>query len=155
MKPSPTPTARFVSTGTLPGRDEIRSLVEAAYVHFREEADGQLADYIPALAEADPSAFGICVADTRGDAFVIGDAALPFSIQSVSNGAQYLPTTSPCKSPLCRGFFMSEDAEDQAQGSVDAAALQGRLFPRSMGVLSDRWSGASGGSSPCAGTSLN
>ncbi len=48
MNPSPTPTARFVSTGTLPGRDEIRSLVEAAYVHFRKEAGGELADYIPA-----------------------------------------------------------------------------------------------------------
>lgn len=84
MNPSPTPTARFVSTGTLPGRDEIRSLVEAAYVHFREEAGGELADYIPALAEADPSTFGICVANTRGDTFLIGDAALAFSIQSVS-----------------------------------------------------------------------
>ncbi|ELA01263.1 glutaminase A [Cupriavidus metallidurans] len=84
MNSSSAPTARFVSTGTLPGPDEIRSLVEAAYENFREEAGGKLADYIPALAEADPSAFGICVANTRGDAFMVGEAAETFSIQSVS-----------------------------------------------------------------------
>ncbi|HBD36026.1 MAG TPA: glutaminase, partial [Cupriavidus sp.] len=45
MNSSSAPTARFVSTGTLPGPDEIRSLVEAAYENFREEAGGKLADY--------------------------------------------------------------------------------------------------------------
>lgn len=83
MNRSPTGT-RFVSTGTLPGPDEVRSLVEAAYARFRAEAGGELADYIPALAEADPAAFGICVANTRGDAFMVGDAGELFSIQSVS-----------------------------------------------------------------------
>jgi len=77
-------TPPFVSTGNLPGHDAVRSLVEAAYERFRDEAGGKLADYIPALAEADASAFGICVANTRGDTFMVGDAAQPFSIQSVS-----------------------------------------------------------------------
>lgn len=74
----------FVSTGSLPSRDEIRALVETAYVRFRGERSGQVADYIPALAEADASAFGLCVANTRGEAFALGDADQPFSIQSVS-----------------------------------------------------------------------
>jgi len=78
------PTSPFVSTGDLPGPDAVRSLVEAAYARFRDDASGKLADYIPALAEADPSSFGICVANTRGEAFMVGDAAQPFSIQSVS-----------------------------------------------------------------------
>ncbi|WP_257993225.1 glutaminase [Cupriavidus pauculus] len=84
MTPSTTVTPPFVSTGNLPGPDPVRLLVEAAYAHFREDTGGKLADYIPALAEADPSAFGICVANTRGDTLMIGDAAQPFSIQSVS-----------------------------------------------------------------------
>lgn len=74
----------FVSTGTLPSRDEIRALVETAYARFRDERTGQVADYIPALAEADPSAFGLCVANTRGDTYALGDADEGFSIQSVS-----------------------------------------------------------------------
>ena len=74
----------YVSTGTLPSRDEVRALIETAYRRFRHESDGSVADYIPALAEADPSLFGICVANTRGDAFAVGDADHAFSIQSVS-----------------------------------------------------------------------
>jgi glutaminase len=74
----------FVSTGTLPAREEIRSLVEMAYMRYRDEGGGRVADYIPALAEADPAAFGICVANTRGDAISVGDAEREFSIQSVS-----------------------------------------------------------------------
>ena len=74
----------FVSTGSMPAREHVRALVEAAYTRFRGERGGQVADYIPALAEADPASFGICVANTRGDAFSVGDASQPFSIQSVS-----------------------------------------------------------------------
>jgi glutaminase len=77
-------TKAFVSTGALPSRDAIRELIETAYEQFREERGGQVADYIPALAEADPAAFGLCVANTHGDAFALGDAEQPFSIQSVS-----------------------------------------------------------------------
>jgi glutaminase len=76
--------AGFVSTGTMPSRDEVRALIETAYARFREERSGAVADYIPVLAEADPAAFGICVANTRGDAFALGDADGAFSIQSVS-----------------------------------------------------------------------
>jgi len=74
----------FVSTGSLPSRDEIRALVEEAHARFRDDNGGRVADYIPVLAEADPSAFGLCVANTRGDAFALGDAEAAFSIQSVS-----------------------------------------------------------------------
>lgn len=88
MSPTPThqpaPAPAFVSTGTLPARQEVLGLIETAYAQFRNERGGQVADYIPALAEADPASFGICVANTRGDAFALGDAELPFSIQSVS-----------------------------------------------------------------------
>ena len=74
----------YVSTGTLPPRESIRTLVETAYERFRGVSEGKLADYIPALAEADAAWFGICVADTHGDTFEAGDAERAFSIQSVS-----------------------------------------------------------------------
>jgi glutaminase len=75
---------RYVSSGVLPREDEVRALIESAYQRFREESGGKVADYIPALAECDPSRFGICVASTRGDTFGIGDDECAFSIQSVS-----------------------------------------------------------------------
>jgi glutaminase len=74
----------YVSTGTLPSRETVRALVETAYERFRGVSEGKLADYIPALAEADAGRFGICVADTHGETFAVGDAEQTFSIQSVS-----------------------------------------------------------------------
>lgn len=74
----------FVSTGTLPSREQVRALVETAYARFRDARSGHVADYIPVLGEADPNLFGICIAGTRGQTVAMGDAEVPFSIQSVS-----------------------------------------------------------------------
>jgi glutaminase len=46
--------------------------------------EGRVADYIPALAQVDPSRFGIAVATLDGGLYEAGDSAQPFSIQSVS-----------------------------------------------------------------------
>ncbi len=45
---------------------------------------GRVADYIPALAEADPMAFGMSVATVDGAVHGIGRHTEPFSIQSIS-----------------------------------------------------------------------
>jgi glutaminase len=45
---------------------------------------GQVANYIPALAEVSPHHFGIAVYDISGQIFKAGDADIPFSIQSIS-----------------------------------------------------------------------
>ena len=74
----------YVSTGALPSHEAVRALVATAHERFRGVSDGKLADYIPALAEADAAWFGICVADTHGDTCAVGDAEQTFSIQSVS-----------------------------------------------------------------------
>jgi glutaminase len=75
---------RTVSTGRLPQPDEVRVLLEAAYLRHRGVDDGEVADYIPALAEASPRAFGACLAGTEGGVFMVGEATTEFSIQSVS-----------------------------------------------------------------------
>ncbi len=74
----------FVSTGSLPSRETVRTLIETAYERFRGVSEGKLADYIPVLAEADPAWFGICVASTQGETFTVGEDARFFSIQSIS-----------------------------------------------------------------------
>lgn len=46
--------------------------------------EGQLATYIPELANVNPKKFGMAVLTSDGDISVIGDAYEPFSIQSIS-----------------------------------------------------------------------
>lgn len=46
--------------------------------------EGKVADYIPELARVEPKQFGIAITTVDGQTFTAGDAAVPFSIQSVS-----------------------------------------------------------------------
>ena len=46
--------------------------------------DGKVADYIPALAEADPNVFAMAIFHIEGDSAAVGDHKTPFSIQSIS-----------------------------------------------------------------------
>lgn len=66
-----------------------RAAIEAALAEAYEAgcakcAHGSVADYIPELARVDPSLFGIAVHTVDGVAASIGDAAHPFTMQSVS-----------------------------------------------------------------------
>ena len=56
---------------------------------FRDLDGGEVADYIPELAKADPSCFGICVATVDGHVYEVGDARQPFTIQSISKPFVY------------------------------------------------------------------
>ena len=47
-------------------------------------ADGNVADYIPALANVDPEQFGIAIATIDGEVIGVGDYQSKFSIQSIS-----------------------------------------------------------------------
>ena len=45
---------------------------------------GEVASYIPELASVSPHHFGMAVVDTHGQVHTVGDAHVPFSIQSIS-----------------------------------------------------------------------
>jgi glutaminase len=47
-------------------------------------AGGVLADYIPELSRANPELFGLVLESHDGDAYSVGDAAVEFTIQSIS-----------------------------------------------------------------------
>lgn len=51
--------------------------------------DGQVAQYIPELAKADPEAFGIVIATVDGRVYEAGDTRVPFTIQSISKPLVY------------------------------------------------------------------
>src|SRR5262245_16856083 len=63
-----------------PFRDSLRGV----YEKLQQIDDGQVADYIPELARANPKWFGISVVSAGGQAFEIGDHEQLFTIQSVS-----------------------------------------------------------------------
>ncbi len=46
--------------------------------------EGKVADYIPQLARVDPKRFGMAVVTVDGAVHMVGDADVPFSIQSIS-----------------------------------------------------------------------
>lgn len=73
-----------VSTGELPPANDIEALLHEAWERYRGVDDGQVADYIPALAAAPADGFGACIAGVHGTLFSVGDSRVEFSIQSVS-----------------------------------------------------------------------
>ncbi|MAL80676.1 MAG: glutaminase [Sneathiella sp.] len=63
----------------------IKRLLENISDMARQHKDrGKVADYIPELARIDPAQFGISVCLANGEQHSAGDAATPFSIQSIS-----------------------------------------------------------------------
>lgn len=63
----------------------LESLLDAVHNDVRGHlGSGRVADYIPALARVDPGHFGLAVATCDGHLAQVGDAQMPFSIQSIS-----------------------------------------------------------------------
>jgi glutaminase len=82
-------SGRRVSTGQLPTADEIQHQVDDAFARLRQESGGEVADYIPGLADASPDLFGLCVAAVDGNVYEAGDVEDTFSIQSISKPFVY------------------------------------------------------------------
>lgn len=76
--------ARFVSTGHLPDPDRTWTLVAGAHERFRLVEDGQPSDVYPALAQVDPTLFGIAVIGVDGVRHLAGDTGVAFPIMSVA-----------------------------------------------------------------------
>jgi glutaminase len=63
-----------VSTGHLPPPDQVRAVVAEAYDHSKSNTDGQNSQVYPALARVPSHLFGICVVETSGNVYAVGDA---------------------------------------------------------------------------------
>ncbi|MFB7538310.1 glutaminase A [Streptomyces zaomyceticus] len=64
--------------------DAVNAALADLCREFRELNTGHLATYIPPLARADPSDFGIALTSADGHRYRAGEANKPFTIQSVS-----------------------------------------------------------------------
>ena len=71
-------------TGGLPEESLVARLLHEAHARYAGLDEGTVADYIPALAEADPSVFGLALVEVDGTTHRAGDTAAPFTIQSIS-----------------------------------------------------------------------
>jgi glutaminase len=77
-------TVGAVSTGELPALEVVADLLVEVHELYGDLDEGEVADYIPALADADPSLFGVSIVGVRGASLSVGDALHPFSLQSIS-----------------------------------------------------------------------
>jgi glutaminase len=83
----------MADTSSIPNGESGEDLERRAYVataistlheRFASLDEGEVADYIPELAEVDPDQFGIAGMTVDGRHLGVGDHAAPFTIQSIS-----------------------------------------------------------------------
>jgi glutaminase len=84
-----------VATGSAgpPGQasafDPIGDALDRVRAEFVGIDEGEVADYIPQLGKADPSAFGLALVGVAGSVYEAGESELPFTIQSISKPFVY------------------------------------------------------------------
>lgn len=83
----------------LPSAGEFQRLLTDAHGKFRDLKEGNNADYIPYLAKANSSLFGLAIVTVNGDVHTIGDVDYPFAIESISK-------------PFTLGLVLQEQGEE-------------------------------------------
>ena len=86
----------LVSSSTVPTQQPsavtshpLARRLESLHASLRGVSAGEVACYIPALADTDPALFGVSVATTEGRRYAAGDADTAFTIQSVAKPFVY------------------------------------------------------------------
>lgn len=74
---------------TTPSANDIKQTLNDLYQKYKNINDGKNADYIPELATINPALFGIAIATVDGKIYSIGDAEVPFAIESISKPFVY------------------------------------------------------------------
>src|SRR5882672_2583803 len=112
-------------TGGKPGVAPLNPLAQfltQTHATLALEEGGALPDYIPELLRADPRHFGIALATIDGHVYAIGDAAVPFTIQSISKAfvfALALEIVGPDRVATAIGVEPSGDAFNSIRLRID------------------------------------
>lgn len=77
----------FANSSCLP--KDIKTTLTKVYQQYKNTQAGKNADYIPELAKVNPSLFGIAIITVDGQMESIGDANVPFAIESISKPFVY------------------------------------------------------------------
>lgn len=75
--------------GDEPVFDPIGQALGRIRAELVDDDRGAVADYIPQLGEADPTAFGLALVGVAGSVYRAGEADVPFTIQSISKPFTY------------------------------------------------------------------
>jgi glutaminase len=67
----------------------VQRYLDRICVEHADCSDGELASYIPELASVDPDGFGMSLSSADGHVYESGDAAIEFTIQSISKPLTY------------------------------------------------------------------
>jgi glutaminase len=70
-------------------KSPVLRILTTLHERYAALTEGAVADYIPELAKADPSLFGICIATRDGHLYEVGDTRRKFTIQSISKALSY------------------------------------------------------------------
>ncbi|MFN0094664.1 MAG: glutaminase A [Dehalococcoidia bacterium] len=73
----------------MPTVSPIQARLDALHERFRSDDSGAVATYIPELAKADPTQFGLALATLDGHVYESGDSTALFTIQSISKPFVY------------------------------------------------------------------
>jgi glutaminase len=93
---------------------EITDLITDIYNEVKEDNKGDVADYIPQLANVDDSLFGIAMVSVDGQVFQIGDIEESFCVQS-------------CSKPITYGITL-EDYDEETVHNYVGKEPSGRNF---------------------------
>jgi glutaminase len=85
--------------------DPLTAYLQGIHERHRRTREGTVATYIPELGLADPDWFGIAAVTLDGQVLEVGDARIPFSIQSISK-------------PLTYGVILDELGEDAVRARI-------------------------------------
>ena len=96
-----------------PALSPLHRFLIQCHAEFESDRSGAVANYIPELKKADPAHFGVSLATIDGHVYEVGDAAVPFTIQSISKAfvfALALEMLGPDKVEAVIGVEPSGDA---------------------------------------------
>jgi len=77
------------TTATDRAEPSLGAVLAKIHADLLNERSGEVANYIPELARVDPDSFAIAVVAVDGRSLAVGDAELPFTIQSASKPFVY------------------------------------------------------------------
>jgi glutaminase len=158
---------RFVSSGSLPRRSTVQQVLDEVHAEVAPERTGSLSGVYPALADADPDAFGLAVVSVTGDRVVAGDAEVPFTIMSVAKPFVFALVSEEVGVEAVRrrvgvnatgtafnsAYAVERDADGRTNPMVNAGAIATTALWPGAG-LEERWARLHDGLSRFAGHSL-
>jgi len=108
-------------------KSPLQSYLEGLHGQLSTLNQGEVASYIPELTKANPDWLGICIVTMDGVAYSVGDAEVPFTIQSISKAFTYA-TSLADRGKTYVGRKVGVEPSGDAFNSISLDPLTGAPF---------------------------